>query len=301
MQFKGLIKQLSDEDLTSLMCFPGELSFIIKDVYDMKVKNSEQLRNSCLVITKNSFLSPNSKQTSRLSYRNFNENTREFLSDSKKRIINPLDAIESFIVKKMNSVELEENEESKYLNDYPKICKVVNPNPAAIIGYALRDLIVILNGYIGKGGLMFFAAAKSKEFNLIEKEAASLRKKNLFTKDNSSWLDDYSIKLSFFVNLYNFLVLFALCKSKSKTLPKTQIDWHNFLSNAAIKIDSFVISALEIEHGILRASMNIPNYVNLKNDTTLNFPKFLASDPRSKFCFTNPELLINFALSLPVK
>jgi len=56
---------------------------------------------------------------------------------------------------------------------------------------------------------------------LIEKEAASLRKKNLLSKEGgTSWLDNYSIKLSFFVNLYNFLILLLYAKVKVKLYQK---------------------------------------------------------------------------------
>jgi len=42
----------------------------------------------------------------------------------------------------------------------------VNPNPAAIIGYALRDLLVILNEHKGKGGYMFFLLQQNQK-NLV--------------------------------------------------------------------------------------------------------------------------------------
>ena len=193
-----------------------------------------------------------------------------------------------------------------YVNNYKAINKVLNPNPAIIIACALRDLLTLLDYHSSKGTYMFIATFKSPEFTLIEKQAATLRMKNIFIREQKKmevnyWLDTESLQLSFFINLYNFLVLFALCKNQKKGQPKTQSEWVHFLQTSAIKVGNQTLTAFEIEHAILRASMCPPTFTVGKKEPPINFPKFLPSDPRGKFAYSKCEPLLNFALSLPIK
>ncbi len=62
-----------------------------------------------------------------------------------------------------------------YLNDYPKVYKPVDPNPATIVTCALKDLLALLSTQQAKGKAMFQAVGKHKLFEVIEKHAAILR------------------------------------------------------------------------------------------------------------------------------
>ncbi len=62
-----------------------------------------------------------------------------------------------------------------YVNDYRKIYKVNDPNPAAVIAIALKELVRLLSEYKRRGVQMFTSVAKDPLFEIIEKEAAFLR------------------------------------------------------------------------------------------------------------------------------
>ena len=62
-----------------------------------------------------------------------------------------------------------------YVNNHPKHCSFVNSNPVIVIVSILNDLVLLLNKSKSKGPEMFHVVKKLPQFELVEKEAASLR------------------------------------------------------------------------------------------------------------------------------
>ena len=100
------------------------------------------------------------------------------------------------------------------------------------------------------------------------------------------------------MNLYNFLILFSLCKLDPRLFPKSQSDWFRHTKNSALKVGPYVLTADEIDHAMLRAQMCVPKIPNLPHDSC---PKFDKSDPRSRLVFKKKDKYINFALYFPTK
>ena len=106
-------------------------------------------------------------------------------------------------------------------------------------------------------------------------------------------------KLPFFINLHNFLILFALCKDGKKPIPKTLLEWLNYKAEIAINVGRHSFTALEIEHAILRAHMCVPKIPSPYSDTLPYFVKFGPNDHRARFRFSRKEKYVNFAFFLP--
>lgn len=108
-------------------------------------------------------------------------------------------------------------------------------------------------------------------------------------------------KLCFFINLHNFLILYALCQDARGRLPKTELSWLSYKSETAIKVGPYVFTALEIEHALLRAAMPAPQMPLPYFDDHQYFAKLSAGDPRAKLIYPKKEPLLNFPLYIPTK
>eukprot|EP00826_Nyctotherus_ovalis_P020197 TRINITY_DN16323_c0_g1_i2.p1 TRINITY_DN16323_c0_g1~~TRINITY_DN16323_c0_g1_i2.p1 ORF type:complete len:317 (-),score=52.09 TRINITY_DN16323_c0_g1_i2:110-1060(-) len=189
-----------------------------------------------------------------------------------------------------------------YLNDYKKKCSFVNPDPVAIVAAILKDLTILLGRYSSKGKAMFYHTQKYTRFVDIEKQIASLRSKNFLAKsDGTKWLQTDEEKLSFFINLHNFLVLFGLCKYNRTSFPSTQLEWTNFRKSLLVRVGGYTFSAFEIEHAVLRAAMDSPNLPSPYLDVPVPFPTFKPRDPRTKLAYKKKEAFLEFALYIPTK
>ncbi len=64
-----------------------------------------------------------------------------------------------------------------HVNDFPKLCKFVDPDPVTVAASALGDLIVLMKKARAKekGPAMFSEVKKHPKFELVEKEFAALR------------------------------------------------------------------------------------------------------------------------------
>ena len=95
-------------------------------------------------------------------------------------------------------------------------------------------------------------------------------------------------KYSFWLNCFNFLIIYALIYTSYS--PKQFDDWRKMFRNCQFNIGGYEISLLEIEKGIL----NCYNYLNeeeqIGNEYCIN-----------KFGIIEDNILINFALSLPIQ
>jgi len=231
--------------------------------------------------------------------------------ESKKVIINPSQNIgsaqqivsSSVFVKSTNLIQ---PAPIQFLNNHPKRFQFVNPDPVAVMVSAFEDLMILLNKFKGKGQAMFNEVRKTPQFECIEKEISSVRSSKFLIKGidkgkEEKWLQTNEDKLCFFLNLHNFLVLFALCKDGSKPLPKTQLEWTNYLKSIYIKVGPHILAAHEIEHAILRSFMNMPKMPCPYIDQHVMFPKFSHEDPKSELIYPRKEVLINFAIYIPTK
>lgn len=189
-----------------------------------------------------------------------------------------------------------------YLNDYRKKCSFVNPDPAFIMAAVLKDLTILLGRHCSKGKAMFYHTQKCTRFADIEKQIASLRSKDFLSKsDGTKWLKTDEEKLSFFINLHNFLVLFGLCKHNRTSFPSTQLEWTNFRKSLLVRVEGYTFSAFEIEHAVLRAAMHSPNLPSPYLDAPMSFPKFKPRDPRTKLTYKKKEAFLEFALYIPTR
>ena len=196
--------------------------------------------------------------------------------------------------------------QTHYANNHPKHCKFVNPDPVVVMASVLNDLVLILNKCKSKGVNMFHEAKKVPQFEIVEKQIAAFREPGFVVKgvENSKevyWLQTNEERLCFFLNLYNFLILFALCKNGSKPIPKTQLEWTNYEKSISIKVANSIFTAFEIEHAVLRAAMNNPKMPSPSLEQKMIYPKFQMTDPRIVFALMKKDVFINFAFYIPTK
>ena len=104
-------------------------------------------------------------------------------------------------------------------------------------------------------------------------------------------------KVAFFLNAYNFLVLFALCKLNPKEMPLSFGEWNNFLRSVKIQLNEEILTGSEIEHCILRAKMSFPKVTDINTDGF----KFAFDDPRINLVNPMKLNLLNFGLYWPCK
>ena len=165
----------------------------------------------------------------------------------------------------------------------------------------LKDLIIVLKICKGRGKKMFYYAKKSKYFITIEKQIASFRSEDFFIKNKEEhWLERNEDKLSFFINLLNFLTLYGLCKRNITTPPRTQFEWTNFLKSISIKVAGSTFTAFEIKYTILRAAMPDHKMPNPYLDVILFCSKYMESNLKAPFAYDKKEAYISFAMYLPV-
>lgn len=89
-----------------------------------------------------------------------------------------------------------------------------------------------------------------------------------------------------------------MCKNAEKKIPKNRKEWLIFLKDSQLKVDNHLLSALEIEHSILRASMAL----SIATKEIKDFPKkFAEDDPRYFLKIAKEEPLIAFSIFLPTK
>ena len=203
--FKRLLKQLDFSLLRELLNCAGELTSIVKDVYDSKMqaktKAKPETRTGKLEMIKKiinrASASAYSKPCDKVGKRNRQfVNSTESTSDEKSnRFSSPHSAKPSVqsvgkarcspqvyfrhTVGKLSgssggSSTITEDMK-KCINNYKTKCRFVDPNPVVIMESLLKDIMSILKKTKEKGIWMFHAAAKQKHFEEIEKQAAALR------------------------------------------------------------------------------------------------------------------------------
>ena len=127
----------------------------------------------------------------------------------------------------------------------------------------------------------------SEEFKKIKDVVAELQvidlKYLLNVKDNH--------KTSFWLNILNFLVIFAIIYRKENIL--TNYEWHKLKKNSYFNIGGFNFSLQEIE-------MNIIGNKNKSKTFYEEMTSFPRGDSRNKFKIDNPVKYVNFGIYEPM-
>ena len=129
--------------------------------------------------------------------------------------------------------------------------------------------------------------SNSEEFKNIKDLVAELQvidlKYLLNVKDNH--------KTSFWLNILNFLVIFAIIYRKENIL--TNYEWHKLKKNSYFNIGGFNFSLQEIE-------MNIIGNKNKSKTFYEEMTSFPRGDSRNKFKIDNPAKYVNFGIFEPM-
>ena len=134
---------------------------------------------------------------------------------------------------------------------------------------------------------LLFNLSNSSEFQKIKDLVAELQVIDL--KYFLKLSDDY--KITFWLNIFNFLMMFAVIYRKENLL--TYYEWHKLKKNSYFNIGGINLSLYEIETIILKN-----NYMAKKLfSEIIDFPK---GDSRNKFKIDYTIKYINFAISEPM-
>eukprot|EP00347_Sterkiella_histriomuscorum_P015495 403356815 len=143
-------------------------------------------------------------------------------------------------------------------------------------------------------------AFKEKELTRIQSELQKFDKYFTYLKDNHPELGDETQKQVFFLNLFNFLVMYYLAlnmMSNPEAIEKIQNHnmWQAFLLNCKVVLCNHKINAFEIKHSVLRHEQQQPS-----------ISCFLLQTPQieffcQKFQIKDPNPLIAFGFFIPVK
>ncbi len=159
---------------------------------------------------------------------------------------------------------------------------VSGPNPAARLHNTMSQLVAYAFDpdasqvdYAGLGAVV--------ELDEITAAAVALRTFDLLS------LTERGQRMAFWINLYNALMIHAAIAYGVRRSVR-EID--GFFERAAYVVNGYRFSADDIEHGILRANAGHP---------AVPGPRFLARDPRRRFCRDPLDPRIHFALNPSVK
>ena len=92
--------------------------------------------------------------------------------------------------------------------------------------------------------------------------------------------------------------LLSLCKLPDTFLPRDEKQWLKHLASTAIRIDKRLLTALEIEHLLLRATMPP---AKLSAEASPYRPQWPPSDPRTDWALQTNVRLLSFGMVLPTK
>ncbi len=136
-----------------------------------------------------------------------------------------------------------------------------------------RVISLMTEKYVQTGTniLQYSRLKKSREFQQYQTATALLQKLDL------SYLKDRSVRLAFWINLYNFLVIDGILEfGVSKSIQ----DVKGFFSKISYRLEEYLFTPDDIEHGILRNNRRRPYSLSRQ---------FTGSDPRRIFSLTPPD------------
>ncbi|KNC84981.1 hypothetical protein SARC_02836, partial [Sphaeroforma arctica JP610] len=102
----------------------------------------------------------------------------------------------------------------------------------------------------------------------------------------------HEAKLTLYLNMYNLLILHGYVVLG---IPDGLMKRIDFFKKAKYEIDGLTLSALELEHAILRAKSSPPD-LGILGGFFLSIPKYGSKSAYGPLLLTRPEVLVSFAL-----
>ena len=131
---------------------------------------------------------------------------------------------------------------------------------------------------VNRGRVNYKAMKRSSEYGLYQEKAAQLR------AFDPGVLAGPAEEKAFWINLYNAIVVHGIVEMG---ITSSVREIGDFFKNLTYSIGEFILSAEEIEHGILRGNKRPPYSL---------FPLFKRSDPRKDLRLKKADPRIHFAL-----
>ena len=233
-----------------------------------------------------------SKEEKPLSNKSLLQFRKSLLQDEKNFLNNPL--VHNFLNNRKNS-DKEGSSQLKInvLNLYKKYKKTTKDPLQIIEEIAVHIYLFILKKSLHKiqpeiiTPKLLLSLQNSVEFQPIKDLVAELQVIDL--KYLLTISDEH--KITFWLNIFNFLMVFAVIYRKENLL--TYYEWHKLKKNSYFNIGGINFSLYEIETNILRN-----NYMSKKLfSEIIDFPK---GDSRNKFKIDYAIKYMNFAISEPM-
>ena len=120
----------------------------------------------------------------------------------------------------------------------------------------------------------------------------------MFDNNGKPWFKDGEESLAFFLNIYNFMVLFGLCKNEIQ-FPSNNEEWINYICSISLKVGPHIFSALEIRCIMFDNMLEIPAKSQLILDKA--YPFYTKKNPKSYFKYPKQEPFIDFGFYSPYK
>ncbi len=163
--------------------------------------------------------------------------------------------------------------------------KVLNLRGVGVAEISQQDIIrelqqaisAIVKGYVNpaENQIQYAALRDSQEYRRYQKAAGLLQKFNVAV------LKKPNLRLAFWLNIYNFLVLDGILEfGVSASVQHVK----GFFTKAAYRLGEYLFSLNDIEHGILRNNQRRPYSLS---------QQFRQSDPRLAFCVDPPDVRLH--------
>ena len=216
---------------------------------------------------------------------------KTFLQDEKNNLNNSL--VNNFLKRQNTDKEGKNQLKINVLNLYKKYKKTAKDPLQLIEEIAVHIYLFILKKSLHKiqpeiiTPKLLLSLQNSVEFQPIKDLVAELQVIDL--KYLLKISDEH--KTTFWLNIFNFLMVFAVIYRKENLL--TYYEWHKLKKNSYFNIGNINFSLYEIETNILRN-----NYMSKKLfSEIIDFPK---GDSRNKFKIDSVIKYMNFAISEPM-
>ena len=290
-----------DDDKTKIKTYLNIIALKLKQIETEEIKVKRKLRtfksvkvlsfqnNNSLLLNKFSKFDKNSTNKSIFQFKN------SLLQDEKNFLNNSV--YNYFNSRKTSEIEGNTNNNNQLkinvLNLYKKYKKTTKDPLQLVEGIAVNIYLFILKKSLHKmqpeiiTPKLLLTLQTSIEFQPIKDLVAELQVIDL--KYLLQISDKH--KTTFWLNIFNFLMIFAVIYRKENLL--TYYEWHKLKKNSYFNIGGINFSLYEIETNILRN-----NYMSKKLfSEIIDFPK---GDSRNKFKIDNIIKYLNFAISEPM-
>ncbi len=290
-----------DNDKTKIKIYLNIIALKLKQIETEEINVKRKLRTfkSVKVVSFQNFNSLKVNKFSNLEKNSTNKSIFQFknsLLQDEKNFLN--NSVYNYFNSRKNA-EIEGNNNNSnqlkinVLNLYKKYKKTTKDPLQIVEGIAVHIYLFILKKSLHKmqpeiiTPKLLLTLQNSIEFQPIKDLVAELQVIDL------KYLLEISDKhkITFWLNIFNFLMIFAVIYRKENLL--TYYEWHKLKKNSYFNIGGTNFSLYEIETNILRN-----NYMSKKLFSEMvDFPK---GDSRNKFKIDNLIKYLNFAISEPM-